>query len=127
MVDSSALLAIVLAEPDASRFAARLSAGGLLLVSAVTLFEATMVAQGRRGRAGLALLDSLLRDSRFAIVPFDAGQAALARDAFLRYGKGRHVAALNFGDCMAYALAKSLDLPLLHKGSDFAATDLKPP
>jgi ribonuclease VapC len=126
VVDSSAVLAVVLGESNAEFFVARFAVRDLMLMSAATLFESAMVAEARRGRAGVALLDELLRDAGIAIVPFDARQAAFAREAFVRYGKGRHAAGLNFGDCMAYALAKSLDAPLLHKGADFGATDLRP-
>jgi ribonuclease VapC len=71
-------------------------------------------------------LDLLLHRSRFEVVPVDADQAEIARAAFRAYGKGRHTAGLNFGDCFAYALARELDEPLLYKGSDFAKTDLPP-
>ncbi len=69
-------------------------------------------------------LDALLIRAKIAVVPFDAEQAGFARAAFLKYGKGRHPAALNFGDCAAYALAKSRDIPLLYKGADFTKTDI---
>ena len=75
-----------------------------------------------RQRGGL--LDALIGRAKIEIVPFDAEQAAIARAAFLKYGKGRHPAALNFGDCAAYALAKSKGAPLLYKGADFAKTDI---
>ncbi|MCM0020128.1 MAG: type II toxin-antitoxin system VapC family toxin [Tagaea sp.] len=126
VVDASAIVAIVFEEADAAEMRHIIESTRRVSMSAATFFETSMVLVGRKGPAAVVMLDSLIRDLRIAIVPFDAGQATLAREAFIRYGKGRHVAALNFGDCMAYALAKSLDLPLLHKGSDFAATDLKP-
>ena len=69
-------------------------------------------------------LDALLICAKVAVIPFDAEQASLARAAFIKYGKGRHPAALNFGDCAAYALAKSKNVPLLYKGNDFAKTDI---
>jgi len=83
-----------------------------------------MVAAGRRDMAGIELIDRLLSDIGAFVVPFDARQAQLARETYIRYGKGRHKAALNFGDCMTYALAKTLGVPLLFKGTDFAATDI---
>ena len=84
-----------------------------------------MVASGRRGRAGLSELDSLLADLEIEVVPFDDHQAEIARDVFIRYGKGRHRAGLNFGDCAAYALAIAEAEPLLFKGTDFGATDIE--
>lgn len=126
VVDSSVLVAIVLGEPGAEFLRIRLSSESIALVSTAGFLEASMVVAGRQGVAAMADLDRLILDAGIALVAFDVRQAAFARAAFLRYGKGRHAAALNFGDCMAYALAKSLDVPLLHKGADFAATDLKP-
>jgi ribonuclease VapC len=84
-----------------------------------------MVLAGRvQDETAWRLLDALIGRAKIEIVPFDAGQAAIARAAFLKYGKGRHTAALNFGDCAAYALAKSRNIPLLYKGADFAKTDI---
>lgn len=124
VVDSSVLLAIVLDEAEAQDFARRLATPDAVLVSAATVFEASMVAAGRRDMAGIELIDRLLSDIGAFVVPFDARQAQLARETYIRYGKGRHKAALNFGDCMTYALAKTLGVPLLFKGTDFAATDI---
>ncbi len=95
----------------------------MTVLSAVTCFETSMVLASRAGDA-LRLLDALIVRARIEIVSFDAEQASLARTAFLKYGKGRHAAALNFGDCAAYALAKSKGAPLLYKGVDFAKTDI---
>lgn len=125
VVDSSAIVAIVFDESDAAAIRLILENTRRVFMSAASYFEASMVLAGKKGLPAFSVLDGLLRELRVEIAPFDTTQARLARDAFLRYGKGRHAAKLNFGDCMAYALAKSLDVPLLHKGADFAATDLK--
>lgn len=94
-------------------------------IGAPNFFEASMVAETRKGPAGCRDLDGLIASMGLSVVAFDAAHIEGARDAYRRYGKGRHRAALNFGDCCAYALAKALDWPLLFKGNDFALTDLK--
>jgi len=124
-IDSSALVAILQNEPDALLFAEAIGAAEAIVVSAVTFFETSMVLAGRvQDETAWRLLDALIGRAKIEIVPFDAGQAGIAREAFLKYGKGRHPAALNFGDCAAYALAKSKGAPLLYKGSDFSKTDI---
>ena len=124
-IDSSALVAILQNEPDALLFAEAIGAADLAVVSAVTCFETSMVLAGRvQDETAWRPLDALIARAQIEIVPFDAEQAGLAREAFLRYGKGRHAAGLNFGDCAAYALAKSKGAPLLYKGADFAKTDI---
>ena len=124
-IDSSALVAILQNEPDALLFAEAIGAAEAIVVSAVSFFETSMVLAGRvQDETAWRLLDALIGRAKIEIVPFDAGQAAIARAAFLKYGKGRHTAALNFGDCAAYALAKSRNIPLLYKGADFAKTDI---
>src|SRR5690242_15266014 len=125
VIDSSALIAILLGEPDREFFKRAISAADIRLLSAVTKLEASLVAIGRLGREGPAELDAVLRDIAATIVPFDDHQAEIARDAFIRYGKGRHRAGLNFGDCAAYALAIAEAEPLLFKGTDFGATDVE--
>jgi ribonuclease VapC len=95
-------------------------------MSAVSLVEAALVIEGRFGERGGRELDALLARSRIEFVAFDDRQASLARDAFCRSGRGRHPAGLNFGDCLAYALARHLGEPLLFKGDDFARTDITP-
>jgi ribonuclease VapC len=87
--------------------------------------EAGMVMIGRHGTEGSLQLDRLLREMAAAVVPFDEHQADIAREAFIRFGKGRHPAGLNFGDCAAYALAMAEAEPLLFKGTDFGATDVQ--
>jgi ribonuclease VapC len=124
-IDSSALVTILQNEPDALLFAEAIGAAEAIVVSAVTFFETSMVLAGRvQDETAWRLFDALIRRAKIEIVPFDAAQAANARAAFLKYGKGRHRAALNFGDCAAYALAKSKGVPLLYKGADFAKTDI---
>jgi ribonuclease VapC len=126
VVDTSALVAILEGEPDADDLAALLFADDESRIASATYLEACIVRGGRAGRAGLGDLDGLLDGFSITIVDTSAHQARLAREAFLRFGKGLHPAALNFGDCFAYALAKELDAPLLFKGDDFARTDIRP-
>lgn len=126
-VDTSALIAILRQEPDASFFASRLGNASRCLISAVSHLEASVVLAGRsHGAVAWNGLDALLRNENIEIDPHDQALATLARQAFLRFGKGRHRAALNLGDCAAYALAKARNIPLLFKGNDFAATDIIP-
>lgn len=126
IVDTSALMAILMAEADAPRFAdAMRIARGDMSLSAVTLVEATSVAEGRGGAEMGAALNALLRHIGAEIVAVDTRQAEIARDGWRRFGKGRHRAGLNLGDCFAYALAIERDAPLLFKGDDFAETDVK--
>ena len=122
VVDSSALVAIVLAEDEAGRFSDLIGEDGDPRMSSVTLLETRTVLLFR-GR--IAPLDDYLRTARMTVVSFDEQQSNLAFDAYRRFGKGNHPASLNFGDCVAYALAKSLDAPLLFKGNDFARTDVR--
>lgn len=125
VIDTSALIALLRLEPEAETFAQAIEADPRRLVSAVTKLEARMVALGRFGPAAAADLDALIALIAPVIVPFDDHQADIAREAFATYGKGRHAAALNFGDCAAYALAVSEAEPLLFKGTDFGATDVE--
>ncbi len=124
-IDSSALIAILTLEPDGRLLLRALSYTRGRIISAMTLLE-TSIVMLRRSNGGdfWEPLDSLVSEAQIEIVPFDAEQARLAREAYLTYGKGRHPAALNFGDCAAYALAKSKGVPLLYKGADFAKTDI---
>ncbi len=125
VIDSSAVLAILLMEPDAERLAQAIEAGVPRLMSAATLLETAIVVERRSNGTGAHALDAFVRRAGIEIVPFDAEQAAIARAADRRYGKGRHRAGLNFGDLFAYALAKTTGEPLLCKGGDFARTDLE--
>lgn len=124
-IDSSALLAIVLGEPDAAAFAERLAGPGQKLISAATLLEAAVAAERRGGLEARDRLDRLVSHIAPDIVPFDLERLGWARDAFRKYGKGRHPAALNLGDCIAYATARHAVVPLLFKGDDFAQTDIE--
>ena len=125
-VDSSAIVGIVLAEPEAEAFATAM-AGQPCIVGANVYFESHMVLRRRQGEEAIALMRSLIIRDGVEIVPFDARLAEIARAAWDRYGKGGgHPADLNFGDCMSYAVAKFYDLPLLYKGVDFAHTDIRP-
>lgn len=124
VLDTSALTAILLREESAERLIAALAADDTRLVSAATVVELSLVLLGRFGPAGDAPLDRLLQSLNADVVPVDAAQVTLARDAALRYGRGRHPAALNFGDCFSYALAVERGQPLLFVGDDFAKTDV---
>jgi ribonuclease VapC len=124
VIDSSALIAIVLAEPERRRFIEAIIAADVRLVAASTMFEASMVALSRTETRLRDLRDFCAR-SDIEIVPFGPEHLDLAIDAFRRYGKGRHPAGLNFGDCFSYALAKATGEPLLFKGDDFSQTDIK--
>src|SRR5947208_310984 len=103
VIDSSALVAIILDEPERSMLEDAIRGDNIRLISAVTKLDASMVLAGRRGRSMFDELDLLINRITVAVVPFDDHQADIARDAFARFGKGRHRAGLNFGDCAAYA------------------------
>jgi ribonuclease VapC len=126
VLDTSALLAVLLGEPERDRFVALLAEADDPLISAATLVEAAIVMQVRTGDDGVAHLDALLAAAAVRCVALDSAQAHLARDAFARFGKGRASAALNLGDCFSYALARAMNRPLLFKGDDFAQTDVTP-
>ena len=125
IVDSSAILAILLREPDANRYEDAIADGWPRRMSAAALLEATMVVEGRGGSTAGDELDALLERARIELVPVTPEQAQVARQAWRRFGKGNHPAALNFGDCFAYALASVTGEPLLYKGQDFALTDVE--
>jgi ribonuclease VapC len=125
IVDSSALLAMLLKEPERLRLGDAIAIAETKLISAATLLETAMVIEGRHGDQGGAALDHMVSELRLQAIPFTPGQVDIAREAFRRFGKGRHPAGLNFGDCMAYALAKERSEPLLFKGDDFSKTDIE--
>jgi ribonuclease VapC len=125
VVDTSAVMAILKQEPDARSYAEVIETAKVRLISAVSVLKAGILATGRKGDEGARELDAFLRAAELEVVSFDGEQAAIARDAFRRFGKGRYPANLNFGDCAAYALAATRAEPLLFKGSDFSATDLR--
>jgi ribonuclease VapC len=124
VIDTSALAAIFFAEPERDPFLAAITAAGSRLVSAATVLETGIVVESRQGEAAGRELDLFVVRADLHIVAVDPEQADLARSAWRKYGKGRHPAALNFGDCFSYALAKSSSEPLLAKGTDFASTDI---
>jgi ribonuclease VapC len=123
VVDTSALVAILLLEQDAPTYAKAIAGAESAVMSAASYVELTIIAISR-GTRGRAELEATLTDALIEIVPVTIDQAHIAADAYERYGRGRHPAALNFGDCFAYALAKSRNEPLLFKGADFGLTDV---
>ena len=125
IIDTSALVAIVTQEVDGILFEEALAQAVTVRISAATLVETTLVLEGRGGDRPGARLERLLVDIGAEICPVTEHTARLAQDGWRRFGKGRHKAALNFGDCFAYALARERDEPLLFKGDDFARTDVK--
>ena len=124
IIDTSAILAILLGEADAPHYEEAIAAAWPRRMSAVALLEAAMVVEGRGDAPAGQALDAVLEKASIELVPVTAEQAAAARRAWRRFGKGNHPAALNFGDCFAYALAEMTGEPLLFKGSDFARTDV---
>lgn len=126
VLDTSAVVAVQLKESGYERLSARFEAADYILIGAPTLLEATMVLSARFGSETSAVLTAFLRSQTVEIVPFTDEHYRVAVQAFLRYGKGRHRAALNFGDCMAYATAVLAGMPLLFVGSDFPQTDIRP-
>jgi ribonuclease VapC len=125
ILDTSALIAILFREPEAAAFAAAVTDAPQVAIAAPTLLEAASVSEGRLGAEMGVKLDQLLAQIDPEIVPFTAAHVQLAREGWRRFGKGRHPAGLNFGDCFAYALARARNQPLLFKGDDFARTDVK--
>jgi ribonuclease VapC len=125
VVDSSALLAIFLFEPERERFMDIILQAETGAISAATVLETGIALESRRGETAGREFDVFLAQANLEVIPVDGEQVEIARMAWRKYGKGRHPAALNFGDCFAYALAKVLDEPLLAKGMDFARTDIQ--
>lgn len=125
VIDTSVIAAIAFDEPEAREFHERIADDPVRLISAATVLEAAMVIEARFGEAGGANLDLWLHKTGAEIVAVTAEHADQARRAWRRYGKGRHPAALNYGDCFSYALAKLTAEPLLFKGEDFSKTDIR--
>lgn len=125
VLDTSALLALLLDEPEAEEFRTAVEEDSTRLVSAATLLETALVIEARKGEPGGRELDALIDKADVIVVPVDAEHVSEARRAYRRFGKGRHEAGLNFGDVFAYALARSAGEPLLFKGTDFAKTDIR--
>lgn len=124
VIDTSALVAMLSDEAEAEQFEANVQADPIRLMSSASYLEAAIVIESRFGEAGGRELDLWLHRAAVDLVAVDASQADIARTAYRTYGKGRHRAALNYGDCFSYALAKVSGQPLLFKGDDFAHTDI---
>jgi ribonuclease VapC len=126
IVDSSAVLAIVFGEPGFEEFAKAIANDSAPKLSAASFVEVSIVAEQRESDRAVRHADFFFQSSGMVIEPVTVEQAMLARDGFSRFGKGRHPANLNFGDCFSYALAKAMGEPLLFKGDDFRHTDVEP-
>jgi len=126
ILDSSAILAIVLREPDRFRFVDALLDDGPRRMSVANWLEATMVVDRRGGALSVNRFEEFIHDAQVELIPVSVSQASIARRAWRMFGRGNHPARLNYGDCFAYALAKETREPLLFKGNDFAQTDVEP-
>ena len=124
VLDSSAIIAIELREPGFERLLDRIGGANAVIIGVPTMFETVIVLSRRRGQNARSWLRGFLRSVEAEAVPFTEEHLDAAVDAFLRFGKGRHRAELNFGDCMAYAVAAVAGMPLLYSGNDFAQTDI---
>ena len=124
VVDTSALLAILQGEPERRTFNEAIEAAHSRMLSVASFVEVSIVIDARYGAEGLFDLDRFIQHAQIKLAVVDQEQGRLAREAFRRFGKGRHPAGLNFGDCFAYALATALGQPLLYKGEDFSKTDI---
>ena len=125
VIDTSAIVAILQNEAEQDAFIEAIESAEICLVSAASFIEASIVILTRYGMDGILDLDLFMAKAGIEISSVDSDQANIARRAFRDFGRGRHPAELNFGDCFSYALAKSLDLPLLFKGNDFSKTDIR--
>jgi ribonuclease VapC len=125
IIDTSAIAAMLFEEPEAAQFQLVVSTAPSISMSAVTDYEVRLIGFQRRGELLVERYDEFLVQAAVSIVPFDEVQSTLAFEAYRRFGKGRHPARLNFADCAAYALAKSLNASLLFKGNDFGLTDVR--
>lgn len=124
VIDTSGLAAIFFGEAERHKFLAAIASAERRLISAATLLETGIVLESRQGEAAGREFDLFVVRARLEAIPVDAEQIDIARSAWRKYGKGRHPAGLNFGDCFSYALAKTSSEPLLAKGTDFARTDI---
>lgn len=124
VIDTSAILAILLDEAEAEDFLARIERDPVRLVSVASYVEAAIIIDDRFGTEGGRDLKLFLIEAGIEIEPVTVAQADLAREAYRRFGRGNHPARLNFGDCFAYALAKAAREPILYKGDDFGRTDI---
>ncbi len=125
VIHTSAIVAIAFNEPEAETYEQKVVDAPRRFISAATILELAIVIEARLGEAGAAELDLWLYKAGVEIVAVDAEQIAVARRAWRSYGKGRHPASLNYGDCFSYALAKTRNEPLLYKGDDFSRTDIE--
>lgn len=126
IVDTSAIVAVILKERGCASLEERLEAAPRIAIGAPTLFEATMVLSIKLGERGGSLLSLFLEANGIAVVPFGGSHVRVAAEAFVRFGKGRHPARLNYGDCMTYATARLAGAPLLFVGDDFRKSDITP-
>jgi ribonuclease VapC len=124
ILDTSAIIAILFAEDDAEIYAQAITRADSCRLSAATFVETAIVVESQTKNNGSRQLDAFIRRAGIAIDPVTEEQAHIARQAFIDFGKGRHPAGLNYGDCFSYALSKATREPLLFKGKDFAKTDL---
>jgi ribonuclease VapC len=124
IIDTSAIIAVLFNEDDAEVYAQLITQSDSRRMSAATFVETAIVVETQTKTSGSRQLDAFLRRADIAIEPVTEEHAHLARQAFIDFGKGRHAAGLNYGDCFSYALAKATGEPLLYKGKDFSKTDL---
>jgi ribonuclease VapC len=124
IIDTSAIIAILFSEDDAKSYVDAIAAADSCRISAATFVEAAIVIESQTKSGGSRQFDAFIRRAGILIEPVTEEHAHIARQAFIDYGKGRHPAGLNYGDCFSYALAKASAQPLLFKGTDFAKTDL---
>jgi len=124
ILDASAILAMILAEPGSQDLIRRVGESPVVAVGAPTLVETAMVLSSRLQRDPRPLLNEFLREAEVEVIPFTRDHYDVALDAFARFGRGRHAAGLNFGDCLTYAVARISGMPLLFTGRDFSKTDL---
>jgi ribonuclease VapC len=125
VVDTSALVAILQDEPERRKFNEAIEAAEARSISTASFLETSIILESRFGADGVRDLDLFIAKAQIALISVDEEQAHVARDGFRKYGKGRHPAGLNYGDCFSYALARSRDEPLLFKGQDFLKTDVE--
>jgi ribonuclease VapC len=125
VIDSSALIAILCDEPERSEFNRQIEADSRRFVSTASVLETSIVLENRYGDEAYRELDFFLLKASIEVCPVDVEQLEIARRAYRQYGKGRHPAGLNYGDCFSYALAKQKGESLLFKGNDFSKTDIK--
>lgn len=125
VIDTSALVAVLLGEPGSEELLDHMGAAEELAMAAPTSVELGIVMEAKKGPAVTTLVDQLVREARIELVPFDQALARRALEGWRRYGKGRHRAGLNLGDCFSYALALERQVPILCVGNDFALTDVE--